>query len=445
MAEPRTSPRACAAAALTGAALVAAAAAIPALIGTDVHVGVPPLHAHWKPRVTAGTVVAVATGVALVFAVPDLARRLPWRAVPALGWVATWVWVMALALVDGRAGLARVFARKGEYVYDARGVGDARSLLHEFISRIPRDSPDHWHTHVAGHPPGALLFFRALLDLGISDPFWIAVVVVTLGTSATAAVLVTLRLLGSESVARRALPWLVLAPAAVWIGVSADAFYAAVTAWGAALIAVAATTDRRLVVPAAGVAGGALLGMAVFLSYGLVLFGCVALGVLIAARRVTPLPWALAGAVAVVLVFWANGFAWWQAYPVLRERYYAGIASERPYWYWVWADVAAWTLTVGLVTWAALPAVVASWNDRDRGRRALAICATSALAAVALATLSGMSKAEVERIWLPFTVWIVAIPVLLVGRIVPARWGPWLLGSQVVLALLIQHVLVTRW
>ncbi len=54
-------------------------------------------------------------------------------------------------------------------------------------------------------------------------------------------------------------------------------------------------------------------------------------------------------------VFTAAGFAWWDAYPVLHERYYDGIASERTYAYWVWADIAAWTFTVGLVVWAAFP------------------------------------------------------------------------------------------
>ena len=52
------------------------------------------------------------------------------------------------------------------------------------------------------------------------------------------AVLVTLRALGAEAVARRAAPFLVLGPAAVFMAVSADAVFAAVAAWGLAALAV---------------------------------------------------------------------------------------------------------------------------------------------------------------------------------------------------------------
>jgi hypothetical protein len=62
----------------------------------------------------------------------------------------------------------------------------------------------------------------------------------------------------------------------------------------------------------------------------------------------------------------------------------------------------------------------------------------AAVTAILLADLSGMSKAEVERIWLPFVVWLV-VPCALLPR---ARW--WLAG-QVVLALAVNHVLLTVW
>ncbi len=105
--------------------------------------------------------------------------------------------------------------------------------------------------------------------------------------------------------------------------------------------------------------------LCVYLSYGLVLLGILAVAVLIVGRTWRPLPWALAGAAVVAAAFTAAGFEWWEAYPVLHERYYAGIASERPYSYWVWADVAAWTFTVGLVVWAAFPRAVRAFRDGD--------------------------------------------------------------------------------
>jgi hypothetical protein len=47
--------------------------------------------------------------------------------------------------------------------------------------------------------------------------------------------------------------------------------------------------------------------------------------------------------------------------------------------------------------------------------------AAMAIAAIVLADLSGMSKAEVERIWLPFVVWL-AVPCALLPRRWVERW-----------------------
>jgi hypothetical protein len=102
----------------------------------------------------------------------------------------------------------------------------------------------------------------------------------------------------------------------------------------------------------------------------------------------------------------------------------------------VWANLAAWTFTVGLATWAAFPRM---WTAA-RERVPLAVLALAGLGCLAIASLSAMSKAEVERIWLPFTLWIVAVPALL-----PTGWRRPLLLSQVVLAVLAQTLLITRW
>jgi hypothetical protein len=60
--------------------------------------------------------------------------------------------------------------------------------------------------------------------------------------------------------------------------------------------------------------------------------------------------------------------------------------------------------------------------------------------AVLVADLSGLSKAEVERIWLPFAVWLTAGTGLL-----PAQQARWWLAGQAVLALAINHMLLTTW
>lgn len=398
----------------------------------DIDVKFPPLHASWDPTFGRDGAIAVVIGLALWLVVPRVAARFAWAPMLGVAYAALWVWTMALALTVGREGLASVFERRQEYVYDAQHVGSIHTMLQTFISRIPFDAPDNWYVHVAGHPPGALLYFVGIDRLGITDPFWIGVVCVTLSSTAVVAVLITLRTLGSEQLARSAMPWIVLAPSAVWMGVNGDAVFTAVAAWGLALLAIAAVHRRTL--PAIG--AGLLLGYCVYLSYGLVLLGILAIAVLIIAKSWRPLPWALGGAAVVAAAFTLGGFAWWEAYPVLRERYYAGIASDRPYSYWVWADIAAWTFTVGLVVWAAFPRAVTALRERNP----LAQLAAAALLTIAVATLSGMSKAEVERIFLPFTIWIVALPALL-----PGRWHRPLLLVQVATGLAAELLLLTRW
>jgi hypothetical protein len=59
---------------------------------------------------------------------------------------------------------------------------------------------------------------------------------------------------------------------------------------------------------------------------------------------------------------------------------------------------------------------------------------------VAVADLSGLSKAEVERIWLPFAVWIVPLAALL-----PRPSLRWWLQAQAVLALTMNTLLATVW
>jgi methylthioxylose transferase len=66
--------------------------------------------------------------------------------------------------------------------------------------------------------------------------------------------------------------------------------------------------------------------------------------------------------------------------------------------------------------------------------------AAAAALAVLIADLSGLSKAEVERIWLPFAVWLIAST----GLLPPRQARAWL-TAQAILALTINHLLLTTW
>jgi hypothetical protein len=64
----------------------------------------------------------------------------------------------------------------------------------------------------------------------------------------------------------------------------------------------------------------------------------------------------------------------------------------------------------------------------------------AALLAVLAADLSGLSKAEVERIWLPYAIWLLVATAWL-----PSRYRPGWLAAQALTALAVNHLLVTGW
>ena len=397
----------------------------------------PPLHGYWEPKVGPGTVPAVVIAFLGWRYAESLAAALSWRRLLAASYAAGLAWLLALAFVDGPSGISRVLGNPDEYLRTARDVTSVHALLTGYISHIPYTSPDHWPIHIAGHPPGAVLFFVGLVRVGLGGDFTAGIVVTMIAATTALAVMMTLRALGAEAVARRAAPFLVLTPAAVFMAVSADALFAAVVAWGLAALALGATTARRSATVAWSVAAGLLLGYAVMMSYGLPLVGLLALAVLVAARSWLPLPVAAVSAAAVVLGFAAAGFSWWEAYPVLNDRYWAGLASERPASYWLWGNLAALLFSAGPLLGAGLGRLAAL---RGRADRVVVLLVSAAALALAAADLSRMSKAEVERIWLPFMPWLLISVVLL-----PERWRRWGLALQLVTALLVQHLLYTTW
>ncbi|MGW1741917.1 hypothetical protein ACWCPQ_24280 [Nocardia sp. NPDC001965] len=471
--------------AAAAAILVASAFTVPQLAGEpwrrSLFAAAAPIFGHWSPHIGWGTLPAVALAAAVIAVGPALADRLPWRRLLTIGYLTAVLWAFALALVDGwRRGFTARLADGHEYLAEVPGVTDIPAALRTFADRIVDGQPDSWTTHVSGHPPGALVFFVLLDRIGLAGPTWAGIVCVLAGCSAPIAVAVALRALGAEAHARSALPFLVSAPAAIWVAVSADALFAGVTAWAVALLAVAAgaestypagtapayrktTTVRdprrrtggidppgwlpdpetvppvaRRATSATAFAAGVLFGFGIFLNYGLILMGLIAAAVLLGARSVRPLLPALLGALVVVAGFAAAGFWWFDGYHLVVERYYQGIAATRPFGYWWWGNLAATVCAVGLATAAALPRTLAP--SRLRALDPAALLVAAAVCAVAAADLSGLSKAETERIWLPFDMWLLAATAFLPR----GHARPWL-AVQTAGALILVHLLMTNW
>jgi hypothetical protein len=429
------------------AALVVLAAVVGRLLkaeGIDVFAPSPPLYAGELPRTGPGTLPALMLAVLVVLRGPDLAARLPWRWLLGLAFLAGVAWTLALALVDGwEVGVAGRLTVPTEYLTEVPGVTDVGAAVDGFAERIPRDLADSWNTHVAAHPPAALLVFVWLDRVGLGGGGAAGLACIAVGASAAVAVAATLRALGAEAAARAALPFGVLFPGAIWVGVSADAIFAGVFAWGVALLALgAARRDRAGDVLAA--ASGLLLGFALHLSYGLAAAGLIPLAVILVARRWRALWPAAAGGIAVFAAFTAAGFWWFEGLELTRILYYTpgSLGTERPYGYWVWAALAAFAVAVGPATVAGLRRVLAGmWAPPNvRTPPALVALTVAALVAVAIANLSGLSRGEVERIWLPFAVWLVAATAMLPARSVRS-W----LAVQAAVALVVGHVVAPPW
>ncbi|MEV5747884.1 hypothetical protein AB0L00_08700 [Actinoallomurus sp. NPDC052308] len=453
----------------------------------------PPLHA--APRLLLGPLLPAAVVALVAVAVlPVAARRLPWGAVLVVAWLGSALWAAVLQLPDG---LARPLTAPTEYLAGLPAVGDDPLRWLRGFTRDMQAYP----THVKGHPPLPTLILWGLRHAGLRDAGWAAALVIVVGGSASAAIAVTVRRLAGAETARRAVPFLVLAPTALWVATSVDALFLGVAAWAVAFVTVAATRPavppaawsaappaaraagapitgaarplatrppgspvvRSVVQSAAGraagqdgrglavaFAGGVLLGSLPYLSYGLLPLFALPLAVLVLTRPPRPVLAALAvGCVVVPATCTVAGFSWFAGVAGTHAAWaVGGGARARPYAYFLLGDLSVLALLVGPATAAALPAVlgravalarsmVRRTGPVDDGRLGWPVAA--ALIGMVALDLSGVTRGEVERIWIPYAAWTT---VACAVHRPPART---LLLAQAVTALLIQALVRSPW
>lgn len=219
------------------------------------------------------------------------------------------------------------------------------------------------------------------------------------------------------------------------VGLHGEWMLAAIVLGGAALAPAAALvatgrSGRRGDATALG--GGLVLGVALHLAYGVAPLGVVVLAVALARRRIRPLLVGALGVAAVAGAFALAGFWWLDGLERARELYRGGLSPSRPYATFLVVSVAALAVAVGPATAVGLA--------RLRDRRLWPLPG-AALAAVAFADVSGLSKGETERIWLPFVPWLLVACAAIGGERARRGW----LAAQVALAIGLQAAIRSPW
>lgn len=392
----------------------------------DLHLGAIPLYGRWDPVSTWRLLLPVAVGAAAVALLPRAAGRWPWRRVLSAVASATVAWSLTLATVDGAGGFGDIGREYGAHIGLVDDRGGPAAFLRTYV-----ENQDAVPVHLQAHPPGLVLTLWASARVALTGSGWETALAMAGVAAAAVALLAIARDVVSERFARKAAPFAVLAPAAVW-HTNADVVFGGIALTGVALVVLATgRQDRSSWVLA--VAGGAVFGLSLLFSYGVALLAVPIAVVGLWRHRPALLAGAAAAGALVVLLPLTLGFWWVDGLAATRDQYYAGIGADRPYEYFALANLAVFALAVGPATAVGL----ARLRDRRAG-----LLVGSGLAVVLLADLSGLSSAETERIWQPF------VPlVLLAGGALASserQTRSWL-ALQVAVAVVLQAALRSPW
>lgn len=345
-----------------------------------------PLVGNWSPQADPLLALSIACFAAAVAVAPRL-LSVPGPVFAVAAFVLTLV--LRLALAAGSGGTAqwshvfdeRSFEGPNEYL-PALGALDFGAGF--FIDRFAELVPS-LPVHAAGHPPGLLLVVDAL---GIDSAGGMAALCIGVGALAGPLTYLLARQVLDERRARVAALLLAMAPGALLFGAtSADAVYLTVGLLAAWPLATSSWRAR---------AGGAVaLAAGSFFAWSLPAVGAWA-AVLVLRREGLRAALAVSALCALALLAFhavlhaATGFDPIGTLRATEEVYRAGIASTRPYWFWVLGSPVAFLVVLGIpLSWLALRAL-------GRGEAS----AIAIFAVIAVAAVLGFTKAETERIWL---------------------------------------------
>lgn len=344
----------------------------------------PPFIGAWNPEVTAWIVLTVPCFVGAVLLVNPLVKL---KALPFAAALFALTLVLRLVLFAARLGTdydraLEVLPRgegKNEYLPTLAALDyGPRFFLDRFAELVPA-----LPVHSAGHPPGLVLTMHYLgLDTG---PKLAAFCILVGALSAPLTYVLARRVFAEERTARIAGVLAAFAPALLHFGAtSADAVFLTL-----GLLAAIPLLSGRIVL------GAFVLAVVTMFAWSLLAIGAWAAILILARDGLKPaLKLAVACGAALLAtqaaLAAATGWDPIGTFHATHDVYTVGIASRRPYWFWLLGSPTAFFLILGApIAWLAFARL------GQRKPEAIAI-----FSVILVASVAGFTKAETERIWL---------------------------------------------
>jgi methylthioxylose transferase len=376
--------------------------------GYELGTPLPPFLMKWSPDLQWRAAIPVVLGICCACAAPWAIARLRSGAMfAALAYCVTLAVGLSVGAARmGTAGWSHVFDLGPHGSFEAKfeylpALPALRRGVSYYVGHFATLLPD-LPTHTKGNPPGPLV---AMHLLGLTTPGRLAAACMIVGSLVTPLTYALGRSLGSgissvgasggalvdaERRGRIAATFAAFSPCVLIYGfTSVDFVFAAM----AAAVAWPLVSRRGRVVALGCVAAG----VAAFFSWVLLAIPVWAVAVVYVREGRGPAVRLAVGATAGVIAVTLLLAAIWGYDPIailraVHHAYGQGAAAQRPYVFWLFGSPAAWITLLGPpIVWLAL-------RSLQRGEPA----AVALALIVVVSAVSGFTKAETERIWLPY-------------------------------------------